>query len=60
MKEKILRMKNNSIPKDLLKILACPVCKDDLKYNKGKTKLICSKCKKEYPIRKGIPMLLPK
>lgn len=41
------------INKGLFEILACPDCKGDLKQNK--TKLICSKCKKEYKIRENIP-----
>lgn len=44
--------------KSLLKILACPLCKADLKLEKDKLK--CSKCGKEYPIKEGIPILLPK
>jgi uncharacterized protein YbaR (Trm112 family) len=47
------------IPKELFKILACPLCKAELKYSKGKKGLVCSKCKKEYPIKEGIPVLLP-
>ena len=42
--------------KDLLEILACPKCHGDLKL--GKSKLICIKCKKEYKIKDGIPILL--
>ena len=38
------KMKNDPLPKELFDILACPVCKADLKYNKEKTKLICTKC----------------
>jgi len=49
----------NPIPRELFDILACPICKSDLKYNKEKTKLICAKCKAKYPIREGIPILLP-
>lgn len=48
------------LPKDLFDILACPICKSDLTYNKIKTKLVCTKCKKEYDIKEGIPILLPK
>jgi uncharacterized protein YbaR (Trm112 family) len=47
------------IPKELFEILACPVCKSNLKYNKDKTKLICTKCNANYPIEEGIPILLP-
>ena len=46
------------IKKELLDILACIKCKGSLKYSKDKTKLVCSKCKKEYEIRDGIPVLL--
>jgi uncharacterized protein len=46
------------IKKELFDILACPKCKNNLKYNADKTKLICSKCKKEFDIKEGIPILL--
>ncbi len=51
--------KKDPIPKELFNILACPLCKSDLKYNKAKTKLICVKCEANYPIREGIPVLIP-
>ncbi len=47
------------IPKELFRILACPDCKADLVYNKEKTGLVCIKCKAKYPIRDGIPILMP-
>lgn len=47
------------IEKELFDILACPKCKSDLEYNKDKTGLVCTKCKKEYDIKEGIPILLP-
>ena len=47
------------IPKELFRILACPICKSDLQYTKDKKFLICVKCKEVYPIRKGIPVLMP-
>ncbi|MCD6521651.1 Trm112 family protein [Candidatus Calescamantes bacterium] len=40
----------------LLEILACPKCKGDLILEDDK--LICKKCKKYYPIKDGIPILL--
>lgn len=44
------------IDKELLEILACPVCK------KGVTQeedwLVCSECSRRYPIRDGIPVML--
>jgi len=42
----------------LLEILACPVCKSDLQYKKQKNVLYCKKCKKEYPIKDGIPVFI--
>ena len=47
------------ISKELLEILACPVCKSDLAYNKDKSGLHCGKCDHTYPIKEGIPVLLP-
>lgn len=44
------------IDKELLKILACPVCKTDVSL-KNDT-LVCGKCKRAYPIREGIPIML--
>ena len=43
----------------LLKILACPKCKGDLKYD-GKETLTCEKCDDFYIIESGIPKLMPK
>jgi len=46
------------ISADLLKILACPVCKAPLVENAAE--LICqqAKCGLAFPIREGIPVLL--
>jgi len=45
------------INKELLKILACPKCKADLKQLDNSLK--CVNCKKVYEIKDGIPILLP-
>jgi len=44
------------ISPELLAVLACPVCKQSLKP--GKNSLLCAKCKRAYPVREGIPVLL--
>ncbi|MFQ6089163.1 MAG: Trm112 family protein, partial [Candidatus Methanofastidiosia archaeon] len=44
------------IDKELLDILACPACKGDIEL-KGE-KLVCLSCKRRYPIRDGIPVML--
>lgn len=45
------------IPPDLLEILACPVCRKPLVL-RGEDGLKCNECKRVYPIRNGIPILL--
>lgn len=66
----MLQKKNELVSKELMSILACPTCKGDLKLidlrsKKGKKekgiegKLVCIKCKNEYSIKEGIPILLP-
>ena len=61
--------KKDLISPELMKILACPVCKSDLKLvdHRGKKnkkidgELVCQskKCGEKYPIKQGIPILLP-
>lgn len=53
--------------KDLMDILACPVCKGDLELRVEEEEgnevlagtLYCAECDEEYPIEDGIPNLLP-
>jgi len=51
--------KKDPIPEDLFNILACPICRADLRYTKDKKGLVCIKEGHKYPIRQGIPVLLP-
>ncbi len=44
--------------KKLLDILACPICKGLLQYDKTKNELICKIDKLAYPIRDDIPVML--
>jgi len=46
------------IDKELLDILACPVCKGSLEYEQKKKKLICRSCKLAFRIEDGIPVML--
>jgi uncharacterized protein YbaR (Trm112 family) len=41
----------------LLEIIACPVCRKPLVLL-GEVSLKCNECKRVYPIRNGIPILL--
>lgn len=43
----------------LLEILACPICKAKIDYKKIKKLLVCYKCKVGYPIKNGIPVMIP-
>ncbi|MFX0150471.1 MAG: Trm112 family protein [Candidatus Hodarchaeota archaeon] len=54
--------------KDLMEILACPICKNPelelLIFVENEQEIesgliICSKCLRYYPIRKTIPIMLP-
>lgn len=53
--------------KDLMEILACPVCKGPLELEVKEEKgddvvagtLVCHACKERYPIEDSIPILLP-
>ncbi len=47
------------LPKELLEMLAYPTCRGKLAYQQAKQELVCKKCG-NYPIKNGIPMLLPK
>lgn len=42
----------------LLEIVACPVCKGKLNYDKDKSELVCKFDRLAYPIKDGIPVLL--
>jgi uncharacterized protein YbaR (Trm112 family) len=46
------------IPKDLLDILVCPVCKKPLALKENGESLKCGECHRVYPIRDNIPILL--
>ena len=53
--------------KDLMEILACPLCKGELTLTIDEEKdnevisgaLLCAACNERYPIEDGIPNLLP-
>ena len=45
--------------KRLLEILACPLTKGSLVYDEGAQELISIAARLAYPIRDGIPVMLP-
>lgn len=48
-----------AIPKYALDILVCPVCKTRLELLADESGLKCLSCRRVYPIRDEIPVMLP-
>ena len=48
-----------AIDSALLSILACPACDDRPPLREEGETLVCDKCHRVYPVRDGIPVLLP-
>lgn len=46
------------IDPQLLEILACPVCKTDVKLTADENGLKCVQCHRVYPIKDDIPVML--
>ncbi|MHC4269415.1 MAG: Trm112 family protein [Planctomycetota bacterium] len=44
------------IDKKLLDILACPLCKTEVKFENDK--IVCSSCGRRYPVKDDIPVML--
>jgi len=47
-----------AISKDLLDILVCPLCKATVHLKQDETGLKCAECKRVYPIRDDIPVMI--
>ncbi|PYV43114.1 MAG: hypothetical protein DMG09_01060 [Acidobacteria bacterium] len=47
-----------AISKELLEILACPLCKERVKPTPDGSGLKCVKCHRVYPIRDDVPVML--
>jgi uncharacterized protein YbaR (Trm112 family) len=47
------------LSKELLAILVCPVCKTPVRLLQDNSGLKCETCKRVYPIRDDIPVMLP-
>ncbi len=44
------------IDKELLDILACPLCKTEVRLENDK--IVCTKCGRRYPVKDDIPVML--
>ena len=49
----------SQIDPKLLEILVCPVTKTTLEYDRERQELVSRAAKLAYPIRDGIPIMLP-
>ena len=47
-----------AISQDLLEILACPACKGKVELKADGSGLKCVECRRVYPIRDDIPVML--
>ncbi|MBL8237340.1 MAG: Trm112 family protein [Bryobacterales bacterium] len=47
-----------AISQDLLEILVCPLCKATLDLKPDGSGLKCVQCKRVYPVRDDIPVML--
>jgi len=53
-------MPTEHVDKELLAVLACPVCHGDIEEMNGPPpELRCRACGRRYPVREGIPIMLP-
>ena len=44
------------LDKELLDVLACPICKGDVELIEDK--IVCKACGKKYLVKNGIPVML--
>ena len=47
-----------SVAPELLEILACPACKTPVVLTADGTGLLCGECRRVYPIKDDIPVML--
>ena len=52
-------MAETAVDPKLLEILVCPVTKGPLTYDREKQELVSPQARLAYPIRDGIPIMLP-
>ncbi len=47
----------DGVTKELLEVIACP--EDKAELNLEKDEFVCTRCGRKYPVKDGIPVLLP-
>lgn len=51
--------RSGTVDPKLLEILVCPLTKTTLEYDSGRQELISRAAKLAFPIRDGVPIMLP-
>ncbi|EJM99879.1 Trm112 family protein [Phyllobacterium sp. YR531] len=51
--------RETTLDRKLLELLVCPLTKGPLIYDQEKSELISKKARLAYPVRDGIPIMLP-
>ncbi len=52
-------MNNDVVSSKLLELLVCPLTRTTLEYHAGRQALVSRAAQLVYPIREGIPIMLP-
>ena len=47
------------VDRQLIDLLVCPQCKGGLEAADGGQGLLCGRCQLKYPVRRGIPIMIP-
>ena len=55
----VARPAGGEVDPTLLEILVCPVTKGPLRYDRARGELVSERAGLAYPIRDGIPIMLP-
>lgn len=50
---------NNGVDPRLLEVLVCPLTKTSLRYDRERQELISEAARLAFPIRDGVPIMLP-
>ncbi len=50
---------DGGVDRKLIEILVCPITKGPLEFDAGRQELVSRSAKLAYPIRDGIPIMLP-
>lgn len=46
------------LPEQLLEMIVCPACRGQLAADEDTEELVCTGCRRAYPVRDDIPLLL--